>query len=249
MIKKHLDKENLHHSYLIEGNREEIFPEVLSFIESLGIKVNNNPDVIHICLDSFKMIDAINLKSFAFEKGFFQDKKIFIISANSFLLDAQNSLLKIFEEPIENTHFFVITPDTNSLLKTFISRFYFIKAAPTPVGIGAPTESVGEKFLAMPLQRRIEFLKELLPKKDEEDEEDKENKEDVKTESNNSKALKLLNSLEEIIYQNLVSKTVFDIEPKIFEHMFKVREVLRIPGSSARTLMESVALMVPDFKN
>src|SRR3989344_2218828 len=128
MILKHLDKNNLHHAYLIEGKREEVLPEILKFVDSLGIDTNANSDFVNISLDSFKIDDARNLKSFGNEKGFSLEKnakKIFIISANNFLLEAQNSLLKMFEEPIENTHFFLVTPDANALLKTFASRFYF----------------------------------------------------------------------------------------------------------------------------
>ncbi len=245
MIQKHLDKDNLHHAYLIEGDRDKIVSEVLKFVESLGIKINNNPDVIHLSLDSFKINDARNLKSFASEKGISADKKIFIISANSFLLEAQNSLLKVLEEPIESTHFFITTPDINSLLKTFVSRFYFISARQPARAGGDIAESVDEakKFLAMPLKTRLDFIKELLAEIEEDEEES------VVLNSTRSKAMKFLNSLEESLHKTVMSRMPLDTNTDVFEHIFKVREVLRIPGSSAKTLLESVALVVPDFKN
>ncbi|MES3032027.1 MAG: hypothetical protein V4699_02165, partial [Patescibacteria group bacterium] len=89
MISKHLDKNNLHHAYLIEGGREETLPELLKFIESLGVDTNANGDLVQIFVDSFKIDDARNLKSYSTEKGLTSAKKIFIISANSFLLEAQ----------------------------------------------------------------------------------------------------------------------------------------------------------------
>ena len=39
------------------------------------------------------------------EKSFSGSKKIFVLCVNTFSLDAQNVLLKMFEEPIEHTHF------------------------------------------------------------------------------------------------------------------------------------------------
>src|SRR3989344_1610534 len=105
MIIESLNKDNLHHAYLIEGDKDKILPELLEFIEKLGVK-QGSADFSQIELDTFKVEDARNLKSYAMEKGFSAQKKIFIISANSFLLEAQNTLLKVFEEPIENTHFF-----------------------------------------------------------------------------------------------------------------------------------------------
>jgi len=235
-----LDKKNLHHAYLLEGDREEITIEVLEFVKSLGIKTHGNADVVHIALDSFKIEDARNLKSYALERGLSQEpqaRKIFIISVNSFLLEAQNSLLKMFEEPIENTHFFLIVPDASALLKTFVSRFYMIFSKP---GLGGdlPGMKDAEKFIAMPLRNRIEFIKELLAKSDEEDEES----EVVDLNSTRARALKFLNALESTLHTK-VSRAPLDTS--YFHQIFKVREFLRMPGSSTKTLMESVALVVP----
>src|ERR1035437_6852442 len=97
-ILEHIDKNNLHHAYLIEGARDEIVPEILELMAILGVKTNGNPDFQHISVDSFKIKDALNLKSFGRDKGFSDGKKIFLISADNFLLEAQNVLLKMFEE-------------------------------------------------------------------------------------------------------------------------------------------------------
>ncbi|KKQ21175.1 MAG: hypothetical protein US33_C0008G0011 [Parcubacteria group bacterium GW2011_GWC1_36_9] len=222
MIKEYLDRNNLHHAYLIEGKREEIVPELFEFINSLGINTNANPDFVHMSLDSFKIKDARNLRSYAAEKSFSLGhssstdevfaKKIFIISANHFLLEAQNSLLKMFEEPIKNTHF--LAEETKD----------------------------AEKFISMPLKSRIDFIKNLLIEPEEENEE---GNEIVVLDSTRSKALKFLNALELVLHQKqLMSKMPFDIS--CFKHFFKVREFLRMPGSSVKTLMESVALVIPE---
>jgi hypothetical protein len=138
----------------------------------------------------------------------------------------------MFEEPIENTHFFIVVPDTNSLLGTFISRFYVIKSE----GVDTNKEEA-EKFISMSLQKRIDFIKELLPKKDED------NEEEVNLESNNSKALKFLNALEAVLHRKFVKNSSGLTS---FEHIFKVRKFLRMPGSSVKTLMESLALVIPE---
>lgn len=236
-ILKYLNKNNLHHAYLIEGTENGIVEEIKEFLESLGINSIGNPDFVHIQLDSFKIEDARNLKSYAAQKSFSAGKKIFIISANSFLLEAQNSLLKMFEEPIENTHLFLIVPDTNSLLKTLISRFYLIS---TKSDLAKEAEDA-EKFIAMSLKNRIDFIKELLA---EEEEEDAEGNEIVVLNSTRSKALKFLNALE-VSLQSRFVKNFSD--STIFQHFFKVREFLRTPGSSVKTLMESVAIITPNF--
>ena len=169
-------------------------------------------------------------------KSFSSEKRIFLVSVNSFSLDAQNVLLKMFEEPVPDTHFFLVVPDANALLKTLVSRFYLI--SPTPgVGVGI-TEA--EDFIAMSVKNRFDFIKELLT-----------GAEDfpavageeatVAQDSTRSKAIKFLNALEALLHSN------FPKNKDCFQHIFKVREFLRMPGSSTKSLMESVALIVPNF--
>ncbi len=233
MISKHLDKNNLHHAYLIEGARDEIVPEVVEFFKDFGIKTVGNPDFIHITIDNFKIDEAFELRSMSSDKGFSASKKIFLICVNSFSLDAQNVLLKMFEEPIADTHFFLIVPDVNALLKTLVSRFYFISTRQDLVEFKEI-----DTFISMPLDARINFLKDFLA-------EEEEDEEIISTDSVRAKSLRFLNALEAALHKKFMSKTVFDTS--FFEHIFKVREFLRMPGSSAKSLMESVALIVPNF--
>jgi len=253
---KHLDKDNLHHGYLIEGERDEIVPEILAFCENLDIKTSGNPDFCRITIDNFKIDEAFDLRAMSSDKGFSPAKKIFIICVNSFSLDAQNVLLKMFEEPIKNTHFFLIVPDTNALLKTLISRFYLIKSE---IKSGRGFQEA-EKFIRLPLKNRIDFVKELLAENEEKDEE---GNQIAVLDSTRSKALKFLNVLEDSLYRRFVKNFsgftlpgvpggTYAIQNSLqicFQHFFKVRCFLRMPGSSAKSLMESVALITPSLSN
>jgi len=243
-ILDNLDKNNLHHAYLIEGARDEIIPEIFKFLEDLGIKTANNPDFFHMSFDSFKIDDAHNLKSIQYEKSFSLGKKIILISANNFLLEAQNTLLKIFEEPIENTHFFLIIPNKNILLKTLLSRFYLIQTKSDLV----EELKYAEKFILMPLKNRLDFIKELLiePEEENDDEEDL----SIQIQSTRAKALKFLNALESILDQkksHLINSSGQNSSNDFFYHIFKVREFINQPGSSIKSLMESLALKIPNF--
>lgn len=243
MIKDHLSKDNLHHAYLIEGEKEEILAELFDFMAKIGIKTSGNPDFCVITLDSFRIEDARNLKSFGSERSISPDlsreinKKIFIISVNNFLLEAQGTLLKIFEEPIENTHFFLIVPDAGILLPTLVSRFYLIKH--NSKKHKELTEV--QNFISLPLKDRISFIKDLIS------EEDFEDNENVNENSARTKANKFLDSLEFLLQQKIISdennsknKFLFS-----FDQIFKVREFLRQPGSSVKSLMESIAVVIP----
>lgn len=240
LTQKHLDKNNLHHAYLIEGGRDEVTREIFEFLESINFKTVGNSDLAHIAVDSFKIEDARNLKSFAGEKAMTNGKKIFVVSANNFLLEAQNAMLKLFEEPIENTHFFLIVPETGSLLETFVSRFYLIRHKPDLV-VRQDLTTEAEAFLKMPLSKRLDFIKELIAISDEEDED---GNEVIVLNSTRARAQKFLNDLETALHQKLPKKST---GVDCFYHIFKVREFLRTPGSSTKTLLESVAIVVPNF--
>ena len=231
MISQHLDKNNLHHAYLLEGEREIILPEILLFMENLGVSILNNPDFCQINIDNFKMDEAIFLRSMTDEKSFSSGKKIFLISANKFSLDAEHALLKMFEEPKKDTHFFLIIPDKNALLDTLVSRFYLIPMkVPTK---GTPTEvREVENFIKMSVSERITFLKDFLKDETEDDEV-------LVIDSVRAKSLRFLNNLETILHKN-VHKNL-----SCFEQLFQVRKFLRQPGSSTKNLMESLALIIP----
>lgn len=248
---QYLDKNNLHHAYLIEGARNEIVPEIIDFLKTIGVNTTGNPDFISIAIDNFKTEEAFDLRAMSSDKSFGTGKKIFLICANSFSLDAQNVLLKMFEEPKENTHFLLVVPDINTLLKTLVSRFYVIV---TKSDLKEEIKKA-EKFTAMSLKDRIDFVKELLAEIEEEDEE---GNEIITLDSNRSKALKFLNALEVVLNGRLAKNfsgllhpadETFPIQnslPTCLEHLFKVRESLRMPGSSAKNLMESIALIIPE---
>lgn len=230
MILQHLDKNNLHHAYLIEGIKEDILPEIFDFFKDIGFESSNNPNFYNISVDLFKINDSFNLKSLAQEKGFSsgvskEAKKIFLVSANNFLLEAQNTLLKILEEPIDNTHFFFIVPDVNILLKTFTSRFFILKNK----SLNKETKEV-EKFLSMDKKGRIDFIKNMLIEEDE----------DI-TSNARFKVLVFLNTLEFVLYK----KIDFKKNHIFFDQIFKVREFVSQPGSSMKNLLESIALIIP----
>ncbi len=235
-ILKHLDKNNLHHAYLVEGMRDEILLDILEFIESLGIKTTGNPDFALIKIDNFKIEEALYLRSMAGERGYDSNRKFFVVCLNSISLDAEQALLKMFEEPIENTHFFLVVPSKDSLLDTLVSRFYLIKSK----NEDAEEIKKAGNFIKMTLPKRIDFLKELLVAEEED--------EDMPIEySPKAKALKFLNALEFVLHDKIFNTGKVSDKINYFEHILKTREFLRMPGSSTKTLMEGVALIIPNL--
>ncbi|HWA32335.1 MAG TPA: hypothetical protein VG694_02710 [Candidatus Paceibacterota bacterium] len=236
-IENYINKENLHHAYLIEGTAESVFPELEALLNKIKFKTSGNPDFVRIIVDSFKIDDARNLKAMASERGLTEGKRIFFVFANSFQSEAQNALLKMFEEPAAETHYFLVTPNASVILPTLLSRLYIVRDA----GIGQGYSEEAKKFLQMPLSARIEYLKDFL--KNVEDE-------DTGGSVDNfirAKSLRFLNALEALLHEKFFkdSKTRAG-NPDFFSDIFKSREFIRQPGSSVKNLLEAVALSVPE---
>jgi len=113
----------LHHFHLIEGDKENVKESLLIFLEKdFGSNLKDSALFYNYEFDSFLVDDSRAISMKANIKTPEGKKMVFVIFANSINEKAQNALLKTFEEPPQNTYFFVILPRTDSLLPTFISR-------------------------------------------------------------------------------------------------------------------------------
>lgn len=80
-------------------------------------------------------------------------EKIIIIMANSFRNEAQNFLLKLFEEPPKNVKFLIVAPSKNLLLPTVRSRFICEK-----IKASKERKSLGLDLKHLDLKQILEFL-------------------------------------------------------------------------------------------
>jgi DNA polymerase III delta prime subunit len=147
-----------HHVFLIEGNHEDTRPALVRFLEEeFEIKAAGNPDFRMEDFPSFGIDESRVLKAMQIGRAFTEGaKKIFIVSAGNFTSEAQNSLLKIFEEPTADTHFFILTPSVQFFLPTLLSRVVCISESAREEKF----EAVG-KFLKEPYFKRLEIALEI----------------------------------------------------------------------------------------
>lgn len=147
-----------HHVFLIEGRHEDMKPALLSFLEEeFKIKAASNPDFRMEDFSSFGIDESRTLKAMQLVRAFTEGaKKIFIVSAGNFTSEAQNSLLKIFEEPTPDTHFFILTPSVQFFLPTLLSRVVCISENTREGNFEAV-----KKFLNEPYSKRLEIALEM----------------------------------------------------------------------------------------
>jgi len=109
-----------HHAYLVRSPSLS-HAGVLSLLEREGVSVMGNPDLLIRQYDSLGVDDARGLKSEAILKPV-TGKRMFVLSVGAITAEAQNALLKLFEEPTAHTHFFLILRPGITLLPTLASR-------------------------------------------------------------------------------------------------------------------------------
>lgn len=112
--------------------------------ESLSITVlptnfrTQSVDVQHIITDSFGVSDARALQESAVIRPVSRDTRVFVLVLGSITHEAQNALLKLFEDPPSTAEFHVVLSGVQALLPTLQSRFLTV---PTKASIESTPES------------------------------------------------------------------------------------------------------------
>jgi DNA polymerase III delta prime subunit len=124
-----------HHAYGIVSD-VSLRLDVISFLEGeYGIVTRGNPDLYVQKYEVLTIDDARSLKTAHATRPFSSrddkdgngGRKFFILEIDSITREAQNALLKIFEEPNEYAHFFLIIPSEELLLPTLRSRLFMVR--------------------------------------------------------------------------------------------------------------------------
>lgn len=209
-------KENFHHANLIIGG-EKILDKVFSFVEGLGVKTQGNENFILEKKDKFLINDARNIFEKHLKKTPKDELQVFVLSFNFITTEAQNALLKMFEEPRPRTHFFIIAPSKSLFLETILSRVNLILTS------DIDHQSLARNFLKKNIGERIKFISDLTKKiKDE-----KAVKQD---------AIDLLSSLEFQLEK--------DRKFESLKSVIEARKYINLNGASVKILLENVALNV-----
>lgn len=219
-VEMYKNSDSLHHAYyFIEHEVEVAVLKLKNFLEkTLGVKVSGNPDFYHRKFSTFTIDNARDISQSESRKDFFGDKKIFIIETDFITEEAQNALLKVFEEPTEGTHFFIFSPQ-EVLLPTLRSRMQ-VYVSEEPKG------KTKEKILDLNLKEILDLVKEITDGiKDEE-----------KTKQD---AISFLNGVERELYADSVLKNAEKL--KVCQ---QTRDSLYDRGAPIKMILENLVLSI-----
>ena len=130
LLEIHVKNNQLGHGYLLVGDIEvsrRMALEAASALFGYAVaELKKHPDFYHQAFELFGIKESHELKGKSSLRPFIGEKKIFILEIFSFSIESANALLKIFEEPPEGTHFFIIVPSVGDMIPTLRSRLIVI---------------------------------------------------------------------------------------------------------------------------
>ena len=217
----------LHHAYCITGDTKNIFRDLEKFFEKeLDFSIYGNPDFWYGEYDVMDVEDSRSLKELHLNKPIQGDKKIFVVSTNFITEKAQNAILKLFEEPSGDTHFFLIMPSTVNIIPTLRSRMIFIESE------NKKTSVIHVKdFLKMSPKDRFEEIKKLMESIADE-------------EKSKIEVTGFLNELEREFRKD-TNFTKDNQKIGLFEQIETIRQYASEQSPSLKMLLEYLALTLP----
>jgi len=126
LLEIHAKNNQLSHGYLLIGDfgaaRAAARAAAAALLKRGEGELDSCPDFFHQKFDLFGIKESHELKNKSLLRAFSGDKKVFIMELLSLTAESSNALLKLFEEPPEGTHFFVIVPSEAAVIPTLRSR-------------------------------------------------------------------------------------------------------------------------------
>lgn len=221
-----INPNNLHHAHLIESSIEEGLIAVRSFLqERLSMEIAGNPDVMNMKEDRLGIDAARELRSAQQRKGISQKRKIFLVGFSQATAEAQNALLKSLEEPTDNTHFFIVTPNTGALLPTLLSRVEIISLA-SDADTDDNADSLARDFLAATPPERISLVEDIVNQKDA------------------TRAGQLLDALERQLHHDLDS-----FSGGYLQEILHAQKYISNAGASIKQILHHLALALPSVES
>lgn len=219
-----------HHAYFIEGEKELVLKELEDFfLNELKFDTKGNPDYMRLSYENFSIDDARGLKEMHSSAAVGQEKdarRIFVISFGGATGEAQNSLLKMFEEPNATSRFFVIAPSVNILLPTLRSRFEIIKTTRQDLALKSNLGISAKDFISMSLSERMKVAKTISEKI-------------TKETFSKSDVLEFLKDVSDELRKNVIAKKA---NPKQLEEALKSLSYISDRSSSVKMLLEHLAM-------
>lgn len=230
-----------HHAFVIEAEAEEGIGaaqtwaerELPSFAQGYGghSGIRTNPDMIVLRYGLLSVEDARRVSELAAGAPFAGDHKVIIITASRAYHEAQNALLKLFEEPPPNTYLFLVLPTFGGLLPTLRSRVATLDARATRRS--AEISDIARIFIESTKEKRSALIKKLASGDDEEERRE-----------HRDEAIAILNGIETVVYQYRSQTSVLE-HATLLSDIATLRTHLYDRSAPIKMILEHLSLVTP----
>ena len=211
-------------AYLVRGS-EESLDALLDKLEKENVIERGHPDLFAKSYRKFGVEEAEELRARARTRPVAGESRVFAFFAPSMTTEAQNALLKTFEEPAANAIFFIIVPSPETMLPTVRSR---VQTFELPMSRFHLDMIDADDFLAASAEKRLTMLKSLY-------EHDEDEGRDI------GSVIAFLQALE----LRFAKTKPTDAARESLHAIYRARKYATDKGSLLKTLLEQVALLVP----
>jgi len=213
----------LHHGYLIVGEWEIIQPILVETFKLIG----DQSDIVYETYETFGINDSHRLVERSTRRNWSGQRELVVLTAKSYTPEAQNALLKLFEEPRAGLHFFLLGNKATDFLPTLQSRLVIIEhqietGLEEKLNKNNKSEDEALQFLSATPVDRLAWI-------------DKK----VKGEMARDEWLKFFNTLEKIAHQ------LKPFNKQALVELNTVRPYFANPAFSARLIFEHLAFVLP----
>ncbi len=223
----------MHHAFVIEASAEEGIALALGWAErELGMVAKANPDIVTFQFGLLSVDDARRVNENAIQAPIVGDNKVIIIAANRAYHEAQNALLKLFEEPPQSTHLFLVMPSLGGVLPTLLSRVMVLKHEARSTKSETISEITNE-FLKANREKRSVMIKKLASGKDEEERRE-----------NRDTAIAIINGIEALAYGFEQGRTLLK-HRALLEDIQVLRGHLHDRSAPVRMILEHLSIVLP----
>jgi len=225
-----------HHAFVIEAEAEEGIARALGEAErELGMETRAHPDIVILRFGFCSVADARSIGDIAVSAPVAGAHKVFIIAAGRISREAQNALLKLFEEPPPGVYLFLILPSLDGLLPTLRSRVQVL----THKARGTEQDTLPvQEFIAATREKRSAIIKKLTNGGDDEERQEF-----------RRQAIALVNGIEAVAYAALAHAGAGSMKKQQLEMLLSdiatLRPYLYDQSAPVRLVLEHLSLVLP----
>jgi hypothetical protein len=211
---------------------EEGIAAALSFGEQeLSLSVQS-PDLLTLRHGLFSVDDARFVTELASRAPVQGEAKLIVIAAGRIFHEAQNALLKTFEEPAPGTYLVLIVPSEGNIIPTLRSRLLPLPGTESASGLS----SEAEEFVSGTARTREKVIKDILERAKSDDQEEKQ--------AARLAALRLAEGIAHKAYTAHKKKESPELRA-LLEDLSRLIPVLHERSAPLKPILEHLSLTVP----